>query len=175
MAKITIFGWVGTGKTSVGKELAKRFNYDFISSGNIFRAEAESLGIGMHELEELYNQDPERDKNLDNKMAEYGQTHNNFIADSRLAWHFIPDSIKIKLVAETDERARRVAEREGISLAAAKHDITFREDVCQKRYQEVYGLTTIAPDNLFDLIIDTTQLNFTEVVDKVEAFLKPKI
>lgn len=175
MAKITIFGWVGTGKTSVGKELAKRFNYDFISSGNIFRAEAENLGITMHELEELYNQDPERDKNLDNKMAEYGQTQNNFIADSRLAWHFIPDSIKIKLVAETDERARRVAEREGISLAAAKHDITFREDACQKRYKEVYGLAAIAPDNLFDLIIDTTSLQFEEVVEKIETFLKSRI
>ncbi len=175
MAKITIFGWVGTGKTSVGKELAKRFNYDFISSGNIFRAEAESLGIGMHELEELYNQDPERDKNLDNKMAEYGQTHNNFIAYRRWVCHLIPFTNNLNLVSVTYHRPRRVAEREGISLAAAKHDITFREEVCQKRYQEVYGLTTIAPDNIFDLIIDTTQLNFTEVVDKVEAFLKTKI
>lgn len=175
MAKITIFGWIGTGKTSVGQELAKRFGYEFVSTGNMFRAEAVKLNLSLHDYEKLCNEDPEQDRKLDNQIAEYGQTHNNFIIDSRLAWHFVPDSIKVKLAASDECRAKRVAERENIALADAKHDISFRETASKKRYLDLYGITEIAPDNIFDFIIDTTNLQFEEVVGEIERFLKTKI
>ena len=175
MAKVTIFGWVGSGKTSVGKELAKRLGYEFISTVNMFREEAVRLNLSLHDYEKLCNEDPEQDKTLDNKITKYAKTHDNFIIDSRLAWYFVPDSIKIKLVGSDEKRIKRVAERENISLHNAKYDIDFRESAGKKRYLNLYGITEIAPDKLFDFIIDTTNLQFEEVVAEVEKFLQSKI
>ena len=175
MAKITIFGWVGSGKTSVGKELAKRLGYEFISTGNIFRAEAAELGITMHELERLYDADLNRDKAFDEKIVVYTKDRNNFLIDSRLAWYFIPDTIKIKLVADEATRVKRVASRDKITPEQAAYDITFRENASKKRYLDLYGITEIAPDHLFDFILNTTNLQFEEVISEVEKFLQTKI
>lgn len=175
MAKITIFGWVGSGKTSVGKELAKRLGYEFISTGNIFRAEAAELGITMHELEQLYNADLNRDKAFDEKIVAYVASRNNYLIDSRLAWYFIPETIKIKLVASESKRIERVAARDKVTPEQAAHDINFRENASKKRYLDLYGITEIAPDHIFDYILDTTSLNFEEVVEALEKFLYSKI
>ena len=175
MAKITIFGWVGSGKTSVGKELAKRLDYEFISTGNIFRAEAAELNIAMHELERLYDADLNRDKAFDEKIVAYTKNRDNFIIDSRLAWYFIPETTKIKLVASEETRIKRVIGRDKITPDQAAYDIAFRENASKKRYLDLYGLTEIAPDNLFDFIIDTTHLQFEEVVEKIEKFLQTKV
>jgi len=96
MAKITIFGLAGTGTTSAGKMLAEKLGYQFVSSGNMFRDMANENGMTLNEFEEATNKDSKYDDALDQKIKEFGEKNDNFIVESRLAWHFIPDSLKIK-------------------------------------------------------------------------------
>lgn len=172
MAKITIFGLAGTGKTTAGKMLAEKLGYDYKSTGNIFRALAEKLGMTLGELEAASMHTDEHDKWLDSQTKEYGETHDNFVFESRLAWHFIPDSIKIHLYCDFDTRVGRVAQREGKDFDLAKMETLDREEKILHRYKEYYGIENIEDPNNFDLNIDTEVNNAQQVVDLILGFIK---
>lgn len=171
MAKITIFGLAGTGKTTVGKELAATLGYEFQSSGNLFRAKAGELGIDLASFEKLADENEKYDKELDQRVAEYGKTHDNFIFESRLAWHFIPDSIKVRLFCDEDESIRRIALRESKDFETAKRETKFRADTILGRYKKYYGIEKYPEKDFFDIAIDTTNI----LPDKIVEIILNKI
>src|SRR5437016_1586435 len=116
MAKITIFGMAGTGKTSTGKEIARQLGYKFFSGGDFARETALNLNVSLNELDELSRHDSKYDIERDRVITEFGKTHDKFVVEARLAWHFIPDSFRICFKCHFDERTRRIAEREGKDL-----------------------------------------------------------
>lgn len=170
--KITIFGLAGTGKTTAGKMLAEKLGYTYMSTGNMFRSYAEELGMKLNEFEEVANTNKEYDLRLDNEVAEYGKTHDNFIFESRLAWHFIPDSFKVSLVCDFDERVKRIASREGKSFDKVKEETIHREESITKRYKNYYGIENFADNSNFDFIVDTKVNNAQKVVDIIFEELK---
>jgi cytidylate kinase len=173
--KITIFGNPGTGKSTVGKLLASRLGFEFNSSGNMFRDMAAELGITVEELDVRSQHDSQYDNKLDRMVAEYGKKHDNFIFESRLAWHFIPDSIKLALVCEENEAARRVAEREGISQEKAKENNDLRLATYAARYPVHYPDVHYPPTSEdFDLTIDATAISPDEIVAEIVAFLEAR-
>lgn len=174
MVKISLFGNPGTGTSSVGKLYAKKYGLDFISSGNMFRDLAQSLGYELYEFSELCQTNSEYDKKLDQKIKKYGEENDNFIIDSRLAWYFIPDSFKVKLKCDFDERIRRICERDGVDFNYARDKTLFREESEKLRYKNYYGIDDFTDDKYFDLIIDTTNLSIDEVVSIINDFLKNK-
>ncbi|OGF83055.1 hypothetical protein A3B18_02590 [Candidatus Giovannonibacteria bacterium RIFCSPLOWO2_01_FULL_46_13] len=171
MAKITIFGLAGTGTSSTGKMLAEKLGYTFMSSGNMFRKMAEETNHTLKELEELSKKESKYDIELDQKIKKFGEENNNFIVESRLAWYFIPDSLKIKLTCDFDARIERIANREGISAQEAKEHTIHREEAIFERYARYYGITDFSDDK-FDLVINNTDIPLSGVVEKIENFIK---
>ena len=173
--KITIFGNPGTGTSTVGKLLAEKRGYEFKSSGNMFRDMAKELGMTVYELDTAAQTDPQYDIKLDEMVAAYGKANDNFIFESRLAWHFIPDSVKLALVCDADEAARRVAQRDGITIEEAKENNELRIATYQNRYPKYYPELSYPPaDSEFDLIIDVTSISPDEILQKIESFLEEK-
>lgn len=159
----------------MGKLLASRLGFEYKSSGNMFRDMAAELGISVEELDVLSLKDSQYDIKLDEMVAEYGKTHDNFIFESRLAWHFIPDSMKLALVCEENEAARRVAEREGISEEKAKENNNLRLATYAARYPVCYpGIHYPPRSEDFDLTIDATSILPAEIVEKIVAFLETR-
>jgi cytidylate kinase len=167
MAIITIFGLAGTGTSSCGKLLANKLGYEFMSTGGLFRLQAEELGLTLHEYEKNINNNPQKDREFDQKIEKLGQEKDNLVIDSRLAWHFIPGSIKIKFHCMDQIRLRRISERDKVSQEEAEHKTFFREMSHMNRYKQTYGLVDYTADEHFDFIIETSSLTPSEIVDEI--------
>ena len=171
--KITIFGYPGTGTSTVGKLLSSKLEYEFKSSGNMFREMAAEHGLSVEDFDTLAQTESKHDIALDSRVEEYGKTHDNFVFESRLAWNFIPDSVKISLVCDEDEAARRVAKRDGITPEEAKKNNEHRHATYMVRYPKYYpGLVYPPTDETFDLIVDVTTIAPEEILEKVLTFLQ---
>lgn len=172
MAKITIFGLAGTGKTTAGKMLAEKLGYSYMSSGSIFRNYATEMGLSLNQFEAIASTTDEYDKKLDKEVAEYGKSNNNFVFESRLAWHFIPDSFKVNLTCDLETRLQRVASREDKSFDQVNEETTHREEMITKRYKEYYLIENFSDAKNFDFSVDTTKNNPGQVVDLIYNELK---
>lgn len=169
--KVTIFGLAGTGKTSVGEAVAKKLGWEFMSNGNLFRDLARERGMVLNEFEKLAEGRHDIDKEVDKRTEEYGKTHDNFVYEARLAWHFIPDSVKIKLTAADDERLQRISGRDDISLEEARRQTIDREESIRFRYDEIYHIKDFSSDMHFDFILDTTDIDLPSVIDKIHEYI----
>lgn len=164
MAKITIFGLSGTDTRPVGKMLAESLGYTFLSSEQLFKRKADELGIEFSKFEEFCRRNPKYNLNLDRSIAEFGRNNDNFVMESRLAYHFIPDSKKVKLICSYYSRIRRVADKHKMPFSIASKKTNEIESSAAKRHRKFYGIKKLAPDNKFDLIIETTRMSTSEIV-----------
>ena len=171
MSKVTIFGLAATGKSTVSKIISNDLGLEYMSTGNMFRAEATKRNLSVYEFDSLCKTDSKFDLELDNSVKVYGKNNNDFIFESRLAWHFIPDSIKIKLDCVLDERIRRVGERDGGDFDEAKRLTLQREKDVVVRYTDLYNLADFSDDSNFDYVIDTTSIGIDEVVKRIKEII----
>jgi cytidylate kinase len=169
--KITFCGLPGTGKGTLGKAFAQKHNLTFVSAGDIFRSWAAEEKLSLSDFEKKACTDTQFDQKLDKRVSEYGKDNDNFIFDGRLAWHFIPDSVKIKLTCNLEERIRRVAERDKLSFDDALRISLERDTIISSRYNVLYDIKEYSADQHFDFIIDTTALTVEQEIIEIENFL----
>lgn len=165
--KITIFGLAWSGTSTVWKLLAEKLGYTFMSSGNIMRSWAESAWMSIYEYEEkVVSKDNNFDIKLDNEVENFGQNNDNFIFESRLAWNFIPDSLKIFLDCSQETRYNRIQNREKESIQEVTEKNLQRETQLVQRYKEVYPHIQFPPSkDVFDIVIDAQNHSPEEIID----------
>ncbi len=174
--KITISGMAGAGKSTVAKIVAKQLNLKHYSAGDLMRRLAKEKNMTLLELSKEAETNPEIDKKLDEKTIQLGKKEDDFIIDSRLAFHFIPDSVKVFLQVDIKEAARRIfkdmriLEKENLSLEETERNIVKRENYEKRRYQEYYNLNPYYTKN-YDIVIDTTNISAQEVAARIVGFL----
>jgi len=175
MVKIALSGTPGSGKSTAARLLAKKLNLRHYSTGEFMRKIARDRNVSIVELNELAESDLSIDQEIENYSKKIGQTEDDFVIDSRLAYHFIPDSIKIFFDADLDERARRIAQDnrqdEPHEIKAVKKEIQKRRELEKERYRELYNLDPYDKSN-YDLVIDTTDSTPEKNVQKIIKFLK---
>ena len=177
--KITISGKPGSGKSTVAKKLAEKLGLRHFSAGDFMRDLAKEKEITLLELSQQAEVSDEIDKKTDLWAEAVGQADDNFVMDSRLAFNFIPNSVKIFLDVSEDEAARRIyhdmrpEEKENTSQGATYENIKKREESEKKRYQQYYGIDYTNPDN-YDLVVDTTGITVNHVVKKILKFINER-
>lgn len=173
--KITIGGLSGTGTSSIGKALAKHFNYDFVSGGDFARQLAASFGMTVEERDKftLENHINTDDEQIDGMQKFFGDNKNNFILEARLGWYNVPDSFKIKLSCEDDVRFKRTSRNDPNRMSTKIEDFEAtkiksleREENHRARIERIYGIKDLNDNSHFDVVIDTTNLSFEEVLQK---------
>lgn len=181
--KITIGGLSGTGTSSVGKALAKELGFEFVSGGNFARKLAAEKGMTIEEWDKymLDHNDYSDDVKIDGMQKEYGQNKDNFILESRLGWFNIPDSTKIKLFCEDNIRFERTSKQDPERFGTTVEDFQStmkkslqREEDHRQRIENLYGIKNLNGDEHFDIVIDTTNLKFEEVLQKCIDFIESR-
>jgi len=171
---ITISGFPGSGKSSTADLVAKKLEFTRFSSGDFMRKIALELNISLNELNIKAQTDNNIDKKIDEEVKKAGEMQ-KIVIDSRLAFHWIPESFKVYLdlapeIAKTrisndlKENALRKQSENSSSVEEIYGKITSRLESEKKRYQELYGIDHTDKNN-FDLIIDTNKNNLEEVVN----------
>lgn len=171
---ITICGDLGSGKSTVAKILASRLGFKRKSVGDLMGELAMKKGMTLLEFHKIAQEDGgEIDKILDGEQIKLNNSKENLIFDSRLGWHFIPNSFKIYLKVDIDEAARRIFndnredEKENISLEATKEGIIKRKELENYRYKKHYNLDRYDDEKNFDIVVDTTNITAEEVAEKI--------
>ncbi len=168
---ITITGNLGSGKTSVCKEL-KKMGFVVVSAGDIFRDIAAEKGMTVLELNEAAKKDRSVDDMLDERSANLGKQLDRTVFDSRLAWHFVENSFKIFLLADTWEAAKRVfnggsrdAEEYG-DVDATAEGLKIRAELERERFLDLYGINYYDAGN-YDLIIDSSHASPEQISQEI--------
>lgn len=168
---ITISGIAGSGKSTVAKLLAKKLNYNHYSIGEFMRDIAKEKNTSLLELSNLAETDQSIDQELDKKQIRLGKTEDNFVIDSRLGFHFIPNAKKIFLDVDINEAAKRIfnekrQHEQYKDIQESIEKIKTRINSESKRYKEYYNLN-YQDKKHHNLIINTTKLKPEEIVDKI--------
>jgi len=169
--KITICGLAGTGTSTLGKDLASEFDYMYVSSGDLFRAEARKHNMDLYAFEHLCKINSSYDKSLDKEIAMFGKTHDNFLVESRLAWFFIPDSFKIQVTCNFSTRIQRIAKRDNLSYVDAQEKTEKREQAIRDRYRRLYSLEHFDNPEHFDVVLDSTRTSVPKLIIMLRTLL----
>lgn len=169
---ITIAGDAGSGKSTVAKLVAEKLNFRHYSVGDFMRAIAKRRKLTLLEVSRLAEKDRIIDEELDDMQIELVKYEDNFVLDSRLGWHFMPQSFKVFLKVDVKEGAKRIfkdkrkGEKENKSLRATIANIEKRRKSELRRYKKYYRINPYEEKN-YDLIIDTAKLSPEEAAEKI--------
>lgn len=173
---ITINGVPGSGKSSTADLVAKELGFDRFSSGDFMRKIALERGVSLNKLSALAERDKSIDEAIDNEVKKLRKQEGTVI-DSRLAYHFIPESFKVfldlpmeiskeRILKNFAENKLRVAsEQKSGSAEEVYQKIKERFESERKRYKELYGILDHTDRKNYDLIVDTNKNNLKEVVE----------
>ncbi|MCD8494676.1 MAG: cytidylate kinase family protein [Candidatus Pacebacteria bacterium] len=160
---ITLAGKLGSGKSSTAKRIAAALEYTHYSSGDFARAVARDHGMTITEWNTYAEAHPEMDHEVDAKNKEMAR-ENKVVIDSRLAFHFIPESFKVFLDIDASVAAERIfkdlgqahrsEEHQAESIDELTQDLIRRAESEVKRYQDLYNVHP-HDHRHFDLIINT--------------------
>jgi cytidylate kinase len=175
--KISVTGDLGSGKSTVCRYLKENLGLNVYSIGLIQRSLAEKYNMDICSFNKYMETHPEIDEEIDTELTKIGKRDENMVLDSRMAWHFVPDSFKVYLSVQPDAAAHRVLrDQRGTvesyaSLDEAKSRLIERKSSENLRYITKYGVDCSNPEN-YDLIIDTTNLSPEQVAETIMSKLK---
>lgn len=159
--RISVTGDPGSGKTTFARQVAEQTGYRLITTGNIFRQLAADMGISVTDLNEIAETQAQIDHKVDDYLIALNETRENLVLDSRMAWHFVKDSLKIRLTVDLDVAVERIFKdnselRENFTdLETGRVEVQKRRDSEIARYKALYNVD-ISDESNFDLVINTS-------------------
>ncbi|MCS7097631.1 MAG: AAA family ATPase [Candidatus Methanomethyliaceae archaeon] len=162
---IIISGPAGAGKSYCASKLAEIYGIPHYSIGQLFRKIAMERNLTIEELSKIAEKDPSIDGELDRRTMELAKK-GGCIIEGRLVLFFsrsYPNKLSFYLNAPFEERIKRIASREGISLNEAEKRTKMRELSEKIRYKSLYNID-IDDLSVYDFVINTAKWNKEEII-----------
>jgi cytidylate kinase len=184
---VIIFGFSGSGKSTIANELGKKMNLRVIHPSGILRdllqnkkpnLERSKYGRGFWEsdhgvalFKNRLHQEVPPDVEADQIILKEIEKGGVIIDSWNLPW--LSDiGVRIYLQAPLLVRARRVAQRSRISYAKAYSIVSMKDEETRKLFLRVYGFDIKEDhENRFDLVIKTKNIEKKEVINTILRFL----
>ncbi|EKD46426.1 MAG: hypothetical protein ACD_67C00239G0003 [uncultured bacterium] len=182
---ISFNGQEGSGKSTIAKMVAEKLGFPRYYMGQMFRDMAAEKGMDLPEFRKICDVDPDFDKKVDDRVIKLSQEQDKFVIESRTAWHFIPNSIKIYLKVDSAVAAERIFKAISQDKNRINEDKTLdtveniqksilrRRKEDSERYFTLYNIRQDDEKN-YDFIIDTTNLPIEKVFSEVMNFIELK-
>lgn len=177
---IVISGWPAVGKTTIACKLAEEFDIVMYNGGDILKMLAEEdKGYSVKrddwwdtteakKFMEERKSDPSFDKKVDKKLMEIVKKGGTVITSYTLPWLVLDESvtiIKFWLRGSPENRAKRMASRDGISFVEAKRITKSRDEENKKIYYRLYGFRFGEDLTIFDYVLNTDRLSLDSLVE----------
>ena len=177
---IVISGWPAVGKTTIACKLAEEFDIVMYNGGDILKMLAEEdRGYSVKrddwwdtteakKFMEKRKTDPSFDKRVDDKLIQIVRKGGTVITSYTLPWLVIDESviiIKFWLRGSLENRAKRMANRDGISFAEAKRITKLRDEENKRIYYRLYGFRFGEDLTVFDYVLNTDTLSLDSLVE----------
>ncbi|HWS20728.1 MAG TPA: cytidylate kinase family protein [Nitrososphaera sp.] len=177
---IVISGWPAVGKTTIACKLAEEFDIVMYNGGDILKMLAEEdRGYSVKrddwwdtteakKFMEERKTDPSFDKKVDNKLIQIVTKGGTVITSYTLPWLVVDESviiIKFWLRGSSENRAKRMANRDGISFAEAKRITKLRDEENKRIYYRLYGFRFGEDLTVFDYVLNTDTLSLDSLVE----------
>jgi len=171
---ICVAGMSGCGKSTAAKRLAKKYGLRYLSGGDMLKALAVKSGYkpcerGWWETEagrsflEQRERDQEFDKRVDEELIKWARRGNVVLDSWTMPWLLKEEAFKVWLETSPEERARRLARRDRISVKEALRALEEKDGETKRIYKRLYGFDLGEDFSPFDLILDTNRLESEEV------------
>ncbi|HIQ30079.1 MAG TPA: cytidylate kinase [Candidatus Caldiarchaeum subterraneum] len=181
---VCISGFAATGKSTVGRRLAKNLGLRYISGGDALKSIAVEMGYrpggkdwwereqGLKFLAKR-GEDPSFDRRVDEKLMEMALEGDVVIDSWVLPWLLDRErSYNIWLNASEEARAERMARRSGLSRKKALEILRQRDRESSEIYKKLYGIELGRDFKPFHLVVDTTLLSEEQVYRVVEGCVR---
>ncbi|MDR2203585.1 MAG: cytidylate kinase family protein [Nitrososphaerota archaeon] len=172
---LCISGMAGTGKSTLSKKVAARYNLKCYSGGDALKELAREAGCavtgegwwespeGLSFLERRVH-DSQFDRTVDDKLLGYAKLGDVLLDSWTMPW-LLEYGFKIWLMASFDKRVARVAERDKMTFKEAFSVLKKKEAQTKAIYRELYGFCLDEDFAPFNFILDTDNLTADEVFE----------
>ena len=174
---IVISGWPAVGKTTVAREMAREFGLKLYNGGDILKMIAKEKGYSITGMDWWDTDDAKKfmaerkanlffDKKVDEALLKIMDKENAVITSYTLPWLVNrPFLFKIWLKGSENNRAQRMADRDGIRLDAAQRIIKVRDSENKVIYRNLYGFNFGSDLTVFDFFLNTDLINLKSLIE----------
>ncbi len=174
-AIITISGIPGSGASAVSKRVAQLLQFQYYSSGEMFKEIAKERGMSIADLNNEARKEGHLDREIDAIVRILGNSE-KLVINARLGHYWLHHSFKVHLEVPLEVASERVYslwKKEGrvppdVSIEEVRTDIETQIRAERVRYLEHYGID-IGNMNVFDLVIDTTKEDVDSLAHHIVA------
>ncbi len=178
---ILVCGLAGSGKSTLADHLARELNLKCVHTSDVLRqlkekkasdvdAFATKMQTGFWETKASQQFNAERlkdlslDRKLDSELLRIIDAGNVVMDSWTMPW-LSKKGFKIWLNVSDAVRFARIASRDGIPLEKAREASQKKESQTRAIYRKAYGFDFKEDESVFHFVLDTSNLNETEVLD----------
>lgn len=164
---IAISGEIGTGKSTLSRNLVKNLGWKYVNLGDFFRKWHEDNNIPLENTTKI---PPELDKKIDfgfqDQMAEDSDT----VFEARLAGWLakdLPKVLKVLVVCDFNIAMERAAKREHAPFEEVIKLNQIRSNGHKEKFKKLYGVDDFLDPKYFDLVVDTSHITPEAALEEV--------
>lgn len=153
---ITISGEVASGKSTIGKALAAKLGYSFMSIGQKIREVAAENGMSIVEFQKYCSENPQMDIDIDARFSEDCNNRKQSVCDYRLGFKFVNESFHVflKIKNETAKSRLKNAYRHNETVETLEE----RNELFRKQLQACYDID-YCDERHYDLVVNVDEFS----------------